>query len=108
MNPFDSQHVLLRTGSFTGWRPEEDLGSHYLHSPKFHAPFCSNEEGWGPISKFRYDFTPCFVDVWVATVAIFGLVFGPIAIWLLLKQKQTLLHNAKNLHFWIKQVSLNP
>ncbi|TQS33808.1 hypothetical protein Golomagni_05835, partial [Golovinomyces magnicellulatus] len=103
MNSFDSQHVLLRTGSFTGLRPVEELGSHYMHSPKFYAPFCANKEGWGPISKFRYDFTPCFVDVWVATVAVFGLIFGPIAIWLLLKQKETLLHNAKNTHFWIKQ-----
>lgn len=104
MNSYAAQQVLLRTGSFTGYRPYEALGSNYMQAAGFEAPMCGNEEGWGPMSPFRYDFTPCFIDVWIASVAVFGLILGPIAIWLLLKQKETLRHNAKNAHWWIKQV----
>ncbi len=106
MDPYGAQQVLLHTGSFTGLRPVQQLGSGYLTATSsFKQPLCGNEEGWGPLSPYRYDFTPCFIDVWVATVAVYGLLFGPIAIWWLLKKKQQLEHGAtKNLHFWIKQV----
>ncbi|KAG9877982.1 ATP-binding cassette glutathione S-conjugate transporter, partial [Aureobasidium melanogenum] len=49
-------------------------------------PLCRNAEGWGPISPFRYDFTPCFLDVWIASVSVFGLVFGAGAVYYLLKK----------------------
>lgn len=108
MDPYGAQQVLLHTGSFTGLRPVQQLGSGYLTATSsFKQPLCGNEEGWGPLSPYRYDFTPCFIDVWVATVAVYGLLFGPIAIWWLLKKKQQLEHGAtKNLHFWIKQILL--
>lgn len=48
---------------------------------------CGNIEGWGPISPFRYDFTPCFLDVWITAVGFFGIVLGAAAIWYLLKKK---------------------
>lgn len=48
---------------------------------------CGNIEGWGPISPFRYDFTPCFLDVWISSVAVFGIVLGPGAIWYLLRRR---------------------
>ncbi|KAI6092615.1 ABC transporter type 1, transmembrane domain-containing protein [Hypoxylon rubiginosum] len=98
-----SQQVLQSTGSFTGYRPLQELGKGYLSATKhFHQPLCGNEEGWGPLSPFRYDFTPCFIDVWVCAVAVFGIVFGSLAVWYLLrKQKPT--EVSKDWHFWAKQ-----
>jgi len=66
-------------------------------------PLCGNIEGWGPLSPLRYDFTPCFLDVWVAAVAVFGLVFGPGALYYLLKKcpPQPV---KKDWHFYAKMV----
>ena len=66
---------------------------------------CYNSEGWGPISPIRYDFTPCFLDVWVLAVSVFGIVFGSGALWYLFK-KCTPEPVNKNWHFWAKLVSL--
>ncbi|KAI8947440.1 metal resistance protein YCF1 [Xylaria longipes] len=98
-----SQEVLQLTGSFTGYRPIFELGNHYLSaSDSSKQPLCGNEEGWGPLSPFRYDFTPCFVDVWVFAVAVFGLVCGPLAVWHVLR-KQKAVAVCKDWHFWTKQ-----
>lgn len=100
-----SQEVLQLTGSFSGYRPILELGQNYLSaSASFRQPLCGNEEGWGPLSPFRYDFTPCFVDVWVFVVAVFGLVCGPLAVWYVLR-KQKAVAVRKGWHFWTKQVS---
>lgn len=66
-------------------------------------PLCGDPEGWGPISSLRYDFTPCFVDVWIVFVAAWGIVGGAGAIWFLLRRRvpQTVL---KNWHFYAKLV----
>lgn len=64
-------------------------------------PLCGNSEGWGPISRFRYDFTPCFLDVWITSVAVFGIVMGAAAIWYLLKRR-TPSPVDKNWHFYTK------
>lgn len=108
MDPYRQQQVLLRTGSFSGLRSLQQLGSSYLEaSAASKHPLCRNEEGWGPLSPHRYDFTPCFVDVWVAAVSVYGLVLGPVAIWWLLAKKQQLERaTSKDFHFWIKQVLL--
>jgi hypothetical protein len=100
-----AQKVMFETGSFTGYRPVvAELGSGYLTATRvFKQPLCGNEEGWGPLSPFRYDFTPCFIDVWVATVAAFGILVGAIAVWWLLKKKQPT-PVSKDWHFWTKQV----
>ena len=50
-------------------------------------PLCGNIEGWGPLSPYRYDFTPCFLDVWISAVAIFGIVLGLAAVWWLMSRK---------------------
>lgn len=71
------------------------------YRPPQRQPLCGNDEGWGPISPFRYDFTPCFLDVWISTVALFGLVLGPAAIWYLLKRRVPS-PVAKNWHFYLK------
>ncbi|KOS18981.1 Metal resistance protein YCF1 [Escovopsis weberi] len=107
MNPFDEERVLLRTGSFSGYRPLQELGSHYLSaSASWEQPLCSNKEGWGPLSPFRYDFTPCFIDVWVAIVSVFfGIFLGSLAIWWLLRKKE-LYPKSKTVPFWLKQCLL--
>jgi ATP-binding cassette subfamily C (CFTR/MRP) protein 1 len=103
-----SQQVLQSTGSFTGYRPAQQLGHGYLSATgHFKQPLCSNEEGWGPLSPFRYDFTPCFIDVWVSSVAVFGLVCGPFALWYLLRKTKAA-DIPKDWHFWTKQVSFIP
>lgn len=106
MNTHGELPSLQRTGSFTGFRPLEQLGSNYFAISGFkRQPLCGNEEGWGPISEYRYDFTPCFIDVWLATVSVYALILGPLAIWQLLGRKKLADHGAtKNAHFWIKQV----
>lgn len=99
------QQVLHSTGSFTGFHKFRELGSNYLSATSaFKQPLCGNEEGWGPLSPHRYDFTPCFIDVWIASVAVFGLLIGPIVIWYLVRKSSQTLSTAKNWHFWIKQV----
>ncbi|PHH87585.1 hypothetical protein CDD83_8663 [Cordyceps sp. RAO-2017] len=109
MDRYGQQKPLLHTGSFSGLRPLRELGSGYLAAEaSFKQPFCGNDEGWGPLSPFRYDFTPCFIDVWLAIVSVYGLVLGPVAIWWLLTKKQPLQQTAptKNLHFCVKQLLL--
>lgn len=66
-------------------------------------PLCGNSEGWGPISPIRYDFTPCFLDVWIATVAAFGILGGVGALWYLYRQcpPQPV---KRNWHFFAKLV----
>ena len=64
-------------------------------------PLCGNSEGWGPISPFRYDFTPCFLDVWISLVALWGIVLGVAAIWWLMKRRSPS-PVSKNWHFYTK------
>ncbi|KAI9689553.1 MAG: hypothetical protein M1822_010204 [Bathelium mastoideum] len=66
-------------------------------------PLCNNPEGWGPLSPIRYDFTPCFLDVWILVVAVGGIVGGSGALWYLLA-KHPPQPVKKNWHFWIKLV----
>ncbi|KAM7197693.1 P-loop containing nucleoside triphosphate hydrolase protein [Rhypophila sp. PSN 637] len=107
-----SQKVIhAATGSFTGYYSAADtladLGrTGYLSATKhFKQPLCGNEEGWGPLSPIRYDFTPCFIDVWIATVAVFGLVAGSVAAWWLVRWRRPS-DVAKDWHFWTKQALL--
>jgi len=65
---------------------------------------CSDSEGWGPISPIRWDFTPCFLDVWILCVACWGLLGGAAAVWFLLK-KRSPQEVSKNWHFYAKLVS---
>lgn len=64
-------------------------------------PLCGNIEGWGPISPFRYDFTPCFLDVWITSVACLGIVLGLGAAWYLLRRRSPS-PVSKNWHFYAK------
>jgi ATP-binding cassette, subfamily C (CFTR/MRP), member 1 len=101
----ESQSLLETTGSFSGFRSQiQQIGSGYLsaESSRKHR-LCGNKEGWGPLSPHRYDFTPCFLDVWVSTVAVYGILFGAVAIWWLIQRKNKAIV-PRNWHFWTKQV----
>ena len=80
------------------------LPSYLSATPHREQPLCGNREGWGPLSPLRWDFTPCFLDVLVAAVAVAGLVLGPGAIWYLMKREKEAVK--KNWHFWAKMVCL--
>lgn len=43
------------------------------------------------------------MDVWVSSVAVYGILFGAVAIWWLVKRKQRA-EVKKDWHFWTKQV----
>ena len=64
-------------------------------------PLCGDAEGWGPVSVIRWDLTPCFLDIWIVLVAVWGIVFGTGAIWYLLK-KRVPQDVSKNWHFYAK------
>ena len=68
-------------------------------------PLCGNSEGWGPLSPDRWDLTPCFLDVWVLGVSIWGILGGAGAIWYLHK-KRSPESVKKNWHFYAKLVVL--
>jgi ATP-binding cassette subfamily C (CFTR/MRP) protein 1 len=90
----NAQHTLLDGGA----SPANQLFA------KGYQPLCSDSEGWGPISPIRYDFTPCFLDVWIISVAAWGLFGGAAAVWFLLK-KRVPQEVSKNWHFYAKLVS---
>ncbi|KAK6367899.1 ATP-binding cassette glutathione S-conjugate transporter ycf1 [Exophiala oligosperma] len=75
----------------------------YFNSPTtfFRQPLCGDPEGWGPISSLRWDLTPCFLDVWVLGVAVWGVLFGAGALWFMLK-KRVPQDVPKNWHFYTK------
>ncbi|KAI9760216.1 MAG: exo-1,3-beta-glucanase [Chaenotheca gracillima] len=88
------------TSTTAGTVPPFRLG--YLEATRdTYQPLCGNVEGWGPLSPFRYDFTPCFLDVWIASVAVFGIAFGAAALWWLLKRQKPQ-PVTRNWHFFAK------
>jgi hypothetical protein len=93
----DTQHPLILQ------EPVSTANGYLLTASKSYT-LCNNEEGWGPTSPYRWDFTPCFIDVWVSLVAAFGIVLGAGAIWYLLKTSPPQ-PVKKNWHFYAKLVS---
>ncbi|PPJ52512.1 hypothetical protein CBER1_10357 [Cercospora berteroae] len=74
----------------------------YLAASKSGTPsLCGNIEGWGPLSPYRYDLTPCFLDIPVLVVSAWGIFGGLAAVWWLL-EKTTPQPVAKNWHFHAK------
>ena len=100
INPLLDQQVALQQN-----RPDKipvSLLKPYI--PQFSVQsqsFCHHREGWGPLSPFRYDFTPCFLDVLLAAVNAFGITFGLLALWYLLRRKSPS-PVQKNWHFYAK------
>lgn len=79
------------------------FASYLAASAETPQPLCGNEEGWGPLSPYRWDFTPCFLDVWIAAVSIWGILGGLGALWYLYK-KCAAQPVKKNWHFYTKLV----
>ncbi|KAH7041035.1 P-loop containing nucleoside triphosphate hydrolase protein [Microdochium trichocladiopsis] len=105
MQSLNGAQRVLASGSFSGYSPVRlpQLGNGYLAAlDSFKQPLCGNEEGWGPLSPFRYDFTPCFIDVGVFAVAAFGLLGGALALWYVLRKRKAA-DIPKDWHFWVKQ-----
>jgi hypothetical protein len=65
---------------------------------------CCNAEGWGPLSGVVSDFTPCFLDMLISLVAVFGAVFGAYCIWWVVTKKQKS-EVALDRQFWAMLVS---
>jgi len=87
-------------------QPSTPLATGYLEASRLsRQPLCGSSEGWGPISRDRYDFTPCFLDVWIATVAAAGMLGGAAAAWYLLR-RCTAQPVKKNWHFYAKLVRI--
>jgi ABC-type multidrug transport system fused ATPase/permease subunit len=74
-------------------------------SGQHRQPLCGNSEGWGPLSPYRFDFTPCFLDVWIAVVAAWGILGGAGALYYLFKKcpSQPV---KKNWHFYAKLATI--
>ncbi|KAF2490569.1 multidrug resistance-associated protein 1 [Lophium mytilinum] len=85
--------------------PFKPFAHGYLAATKHHQKLCGNPEGWGPLSRYRYDFTPCFLDVWISVVAVWGIVAGVGAIWYLFK-KCSPQPVSKNWHFYAKLITI--
>ncbi|KIW71014.1 hypothetical protein PV04_03236 [Phialophora macrospora] len=91
------QSVLTATGRFP--RNSDLPLSHFETQPR--RPLCGDPEGWGPVSSLRWDLTPCFLDVWLIGVALWGILFGTGALWYLFK-KRIAQDVPKNWHFYTK------
>ncbi|RPB26840.1 putative ABC metal ion transporter [Terfezia boudieri ATCC MYA-4762] len=64
--------------------------------------FCSDPEGWGPISRDKEDFTPCFADLTVDIVSLGLILLGSLNLASLLKQ--TAYPVPQNWHYYLKLV----
>ncbi|KAL9616795.1 MAG: hypothetical protein Q9160_008358 [Pyrenula sp. 1 TL-2023] len=89
------QHVL---------QGSEPYGRNSVHLAKS-QPLCNNLEGWGPISSVRYDFTPCFLEIWVLFTAAWGVLLGIGALSYLLTRRVPS-PVGKNWHFYTKLVAV--
>ena len=85
----------LLTASSSQWPPNS------LLRPATTEPLCGDPEGWGPMSDLRWDLTPCFLDIWIVGVALWGIVFGAGALWYLLNRRVAQ-EVPKNWHFYAK------
>ncbi|KAL2426438.1 Metal resistance protein YCF1 [Exophiala dermatitidis] len=90
------QSVLTATGGFL---PKQDPTSNVELASR--QPLCGDPEGWGPVNPVRWDFTPCFLDIWIVGVSLWGILFGAGAIWYLFA-KRVVQDVPKNRHFYAK------
>ncbi|KAF2715200.1 multidrug resistance-associated protein 1 [Pleomassaria siparia CBS 279.74] len=87
-------------------QPSTPLYHDYLKSSSHRQQaLCGNVEGWGPLSPDRFDFTPCFLDVWVAVVAAGGVLGGAAAIYYLLTKCPSQ-QVKKDWHFFAKLATI--
>jgi ABC-type multidrug transport system fused ATPase/permease subunit len=108
------QAPLVFSSTTAAFAPADlTFASNYIYSSSYlkvaaskheRQPLCGNAEGWGPLSPVRWDFTPCFLDVWILVVSVFGLLGGVGAIVYLKRQAEQPV--GKNWHFWSKLIVL--
>ena len=91
-----SQSVLTAPGRYS---PNFQPASHVITQTR--EPLCGDPEGWGPISELRWDLTPCFLDVWIVGVTVWGVLFGAGALVYLFK-KRVAQDVPKDWHFYAK------
>ncbi|KAF1813528.1 multidrug resistance-associated protein 1 [Eremomyces bilateralis CBS 781.70] len=85
MTAFSDLQTPFGSGLSSSPRPlDPDRFYHRLSQP-----LCGNIEGWGPLSPFRWDLTPCFLDVWLAVVALGGILGGAGTVWWMVKTQPT-------------------
>jgi hypothetical protein len=70
-----------------------------------HSFLCHNVEGWGPLSNSLFDFTPCFLAVPNAAVALFGIIIGGLTVWWL-RNKESRHPTPKDWHYYLKLVRI--
>ncbi|KAF2788122.1 multidrug resistance-associated protein 1 [Melanomma pulvis-pyrius CBS 109.77] len=93
-------------GSQIPLQPSTPFSHDYLKTSSHRQQaLCGNVEGWGPLSPDRFDFTPCFLDVWVAVVAVGGVLGGAAAAYYLLKNYPAQ-PVKKNWHFFAKLITI--
>lgn len=78
--------------------PFEAFKAHRKHHQQ---PLCADREGFGPLSPFRFDLTPCFLDLLLVFVAAWGALGGSAAI-VYLTKKRTPSDVRKNWHYYTK------
>ncbi|EXJ83852.1 hypothetical protein A1O1_07480 [Capronia coronata CBS 617.96] len=92
------QSVLTAAGRFP---PTPNPILHDIGLLSTRQPLCGDPEGWGPVSSLRWDLTPCFLDVWIVAVSVWGIVGGAGALWFLFR-KRIAQDVPKNWHFYAK------
>ena len=90
------QSVLTAPGQFSS-----QSAPHRSAGLLSRQPLCGDQEGWGPVSDLRWDLTPCFLDVWIIGVALWGVLFGAGALWYLFA-KRIAQDVPRNWHFYTK------
>lgn len=102
--PAHPQQLSYNATSYSSsYLPFNDEFTTYLAATTKDAhSLCGNAEGWGPLSPYRYDFTPCFLDAtWMLIVAAWGAIAGALAIvWML--RKTSAQPVSKDWHFYAK------
>ncbi|RKF62208.1 Metal resistance protein YCF1 [Erysiphe neolycopersici] len=99
------QHAIYKSGSYVVANSTSPTLRYLSQQSDFLSlhSWCSNKEGWGPLLSHKYDFTPCFLDIWMSSLSIYGILFGISAIWWLINRKMSMTV-AKSWCFWVKQV----
>ncbi|TQS36417.1 hypothetical protein Golomagni_03139 [Golovinomyces magnicellulatus] len=100
---FPAQKFINSIGStYSFLTPIQPSGNHLLSVGHPTQSWCGSSDGWGPFSPHQYVFTPCFIDVWISSVALYGIIFGLFAVvWLIRKKNINLV--TKDWQFWTKQ-----
>lgn len=80
---FTAQKVL----SYSGVGGLEEASVYQSRaSASLRYPFCDDFQGWGPLSPYGDNLTPCFLDASISIFAISGALFGACALFYLFRK----------------------